>query len=310
MKYFRFSNSHILNAVFLLLLCAAGTFAQTDQEKKDKADSIARKAEARLNEETREAREDVLTKLTEARRLYQELGNKEKEGEVLGMTGYAYQGLGESRKALAVYSEALQIVPTEFERVVVLAFIASCYVDLREKEKALEALNRALEIADKIADRRRKAETLIKLGDAYTAFNDTDAALKSYDQAAAIYTETSRTTDLAYVNSYVGIALSRAGRLPEAFKKYETAYQMMVDLKDERGRGLVLNTRGEAHLKVKQASERSIALKAASQSIEHFLRHLLSPAADDFSLIRFAVPNRHFYRIPPFVDCVNKHKVP
>ena len=253
----------------MLVLCTVGILAQSREEKKARADAILKKATAQMREETRASRTAVIEALPEARRLYQDLGDKKKYIEALAMTGAAYQKLGEYRKALDVFYEGLKLLPPDddYERIAVFKFIGTNHLELGEREKALEFLNKAVEVSEKISYRLHKAEALIVLGDAYASFADIDQAFSRYDQAAGILEGIGRDDMRADLLTKTGITLANAGYLDRAFKNYEVALELMDKQKNERGRGLVLNNRGSAHL---SANSKQVAIADFEAALKIF----------------------------------------
>ncbi|MGI5992608.1 MAG: tetratricopeptide repeat protein [Methanosarcina sp.] len=99
------------------------------------------------------------------------LEDRQIHGAVLGNLGNAYSDLGEPRKAIEHYKQALKISREIGDRKGEgnrLGNLGNAYSDLGEPRKAIEYYEQALKISREIGDRRREGDHLGNLGNAYS----------------------------------------------------------------------------------------------------------------------------------------------
>ncbi len=262
--------SLVLSLILLALFSYHGALAQTDPEKTKRAESTATEVDKLLKLETRAANQEVLTRLPEARRLMQELNDHEGESVVLGMAALAQKRLGEYEKAVSLLSAALAL--TKDVRVQNTIYLAKgqLYVDLGQKDKAVDSLELAVRFSDSIEYKKVKIDTLRAFGEVYAAFGDIERAIQMLDQAEELLRPMAgslRQNDLVDLHNQVGIILMNAGRLPEAFKRFAESHDLAKKLESESRRALAINNRGYARMLSKQPHE---AIKDFREACEIF----------------------------------------
>lgn len=110
----------------------------------------------------------------------------------LNNIGNAYQGVGETQKALEHYEEALKLIQNpeshfiKFTKVVVLNNASTAYMRLGEQKKPLDYLRQSLDICRALGDRRQESIILHILGLAYSNSGEFQKALEYYNQALKI----------------------------------------------------------------------------------------------------------------------------
>ena len=100
-----------------------------------------------------------------ALRIHREVGNRVFEGIALGSIGRAYSDLGDQRKALEYFDQALQIHrnPKVNNRVFegrVLGLKGVAKFELGEKEEGVRLVKQALEIARQVGEKTTEEEWL------------------------------------------------------------------------------------------------------------------------------------------------------
>ena len=137
---------------------------------------------------TRERIRWLEAQLAAARRLLQ----REYEGNALGNLGIAYKNLGEPRKAIGVYEQALVIDREIGDRKgegADLGNLGIAWADLGEPRKAIEFYEQRLVIAREIGDRRGEGNALGNLGNAWADLGETRKAIGFYEQQLVIVRE-------------------------------------------------------------------------------------------------------------------------
>jgi tetratricopeptide (TPR) repeat protein len=149
----------------------------------------------RLKPDYREAKLNMAISYTElgehenAIKILETLSKTSFEAETFYYLGYNYNKVGDHRKALNAYKEAIRLSPEYTEAYIGLG---ASYMVLQMWERAIEALNRATQIDPKIADAH------FLLGLAYLAKEDISSAeeeykilkdLKNYELADKLYSQ-------------------------------------------------------------------------------------------------------------------------
>ncbi|MHC1754303.1 MAG: tetratricopeptide repeat protein [Methanosarcina sp.] len=117
------------------------------------------------------------------------LKDKQIHGAVLGNLGLSYSHLGEPRKAIEYYEQALKIAReigdrrNEGNR---LRNLGSAHYILGEIRKAIEYYEQALKISRQISDRRGEDIDLGNLGNAYSDLGESRKAIEFLKQSLAI----------------------------------------------------------------------------------------------------------------------------
>jgi tetratricopeptide (TPR) repeat protein len=104
--------------------------------------------------------------------------------------GLAYQNLGEYRRAIELFEQALEIarrigdVRGEGAR---LGNMGLAYVGLGEYRKAIELYGQHLEIARRIGHVRGEGGTLVNMGLAYARLGMKDEARECFEESKAVF---------------------------------------------------------------------------------------------------------------------------
>ena len=117
------------------------------------------------------------------------LKDKQTHGAVLGNLGTAYSNLGEPRKAIEYYEQALKISREIGDRRGEgnhLGNLGLAYSDLGEPRKAIEYYEQALKISRETGDRRGEGNHLGNLGLAYSDLGEPRKAIEFLKQSLSI----------------------------------------------------------------------------------------------------------------------------
>ncbi len=172
------------------------------------------------------------------------------EAEFLNRLGLAYADLGEPRKAIEHYEQALMISREIGDRRGEgnnLGSLGLAYSDLGEMRLAIEYYEQALMISRKIGDRRGEGADLGNLGNAYRNLGETDNAIEYYQQALVIAKEIGDRKNEGNWLGDMGLAYADLGEPRKAIEHYEQALMISREIGDRRGEGNQLGNLGNAY---------------------------------------------------------------
>jgi tetratricopeptide (TPR) repeat protein len=184
----------------------------------------------------------------------------------LGNLGNAYAGLGEMRRAIDFYQNALNISREigdrhgEGNR---LGNLGSAYADLGETEQAINYHQQALIIAQEIGDRRGEGHRLGNLGSAYTDLGKAQRASDFYQRSLAIAQEIGDRRSEGIQLGNLGLAYAELGKTQRAIDFYQQALAIAREIGDRRGEVIHLNNLGNAHTAL---GETQLAINVYQQS--------------------------------------------
>jgi tetratricopeptide (TPR) repeat protein len=168
----------------------------------------------------------------------------------LGYLGNAYADLGETRRAIEFYQQALAISQEigdrrgEGNR---LGSLGNAQAALGETRRAIEFYQQALGIAREIGDRRAEGTSLGNLGGTYAALGETRCAIEFYQQALAISQEIGDRRGEGSNLCALGIAHADLGETRHAIEFYQEALAIAQEIGDRRGEAQDLGNLGNAH---------------------------------------------------------------
>src|SRR5919199_982705 len=151
------------------------------------------------------------------------------EAALLGSLGNAYSRLGDNRKALDYYNQALSLYRSQkqpSDEASTLSSIGRLYLKLGETQSSLDSYNRALEIQRAEKDTAAQAETLQEIGRIYTGLGESQKAIAAYNQALEIQRETKDLAGQADILSQIGLLYSSLGEEQRALDAYNQALKL------------------------------------------------------------------------------------
>ncbi len=186
------------------------------------------------------------------------LEDRSREGACLTHLGLVHAALGETRKAIGYYAQALGIVRELRDRHgegVALGNLGNAYAALGETRQAIGYYEQALGMMREIGDRRSEAADLGNLGNAYAASGETNKALGYYEQALGIAREVGdRRCEGSHLGN-LGLAYAALGETRQAIGYYELALEISREIGDRRSEANALCALGLANAALGQARE-------------------------------------------------------
>jgi len=144
-------------------------------------------------------------------------------------------------------------------------------------EAAARLFEEALEHKRQLNDNWGIANLLYSLGRVKTKLGELDQAVKFYNESRQRYDELGEKRGYAFGSHWLGVALTRLERFPDALEVFKTALEIRHGLEDTRG--LAESFEGLAGLLLATGEhERSAKLLGAAQAIRNEVGAPLSPA--------------------------------
>jgi len=171
----------------------------------------------------------------------------------LNLLGNSVADLGDSRKAIECYEQALKIFSQTKERLgegIVLGNLGTAYADLGETRKAIECHNMALSIAREIGNNRSEGKELGSLGNVHYHLGEISKAIEYYEQALIIARNIGDTHSEGIRLGNLGVAYSYLGEASKGAKYYEQGLKIAQEIGDKRGRVAVMNNVGVAYYRL------------------------------------------------------------
>lgn len=124
--------------------------------------------------------------------LTQEVEDRSYEGDALSWFGYAYHAAGNYTKALTLYRQAITLLENVGKRVplcLALTDLAETHLTLDDCDDAIQAAQRAVEIANEHSYRLRSAAALWVLARAQESIGDNAGSVASAQQLLTNYAD-------------------------------------------------------------------------------------------------------------------------
>jgi signal transduction histidine kinase len=213
----------------------------------------------------------ALKDLSEASRLFRDLGDLSGEASTLNTSGLIFMELGEYAKAMECFEQALP----KYETLNYTIGIASTTSNIGhisvisgELELALDYFKKSLSLYRGIQDRRGEASVLVSIGNVYATLNAPTEALKCFRESLALYEQTNDLQGKAVALRNTGMIYATLGEESESLSHYEQSLAIMRELGDKRGEASVLL--GLANLYLKNGN-----IQQYASEIQSYLSHAL-----------------------------------
>lgn len=158
------------------------------------------------------------------------------EATILMGLGIAHRGLEKPEEAVAAYESVLRTPDlSDATLAATLNNLGNAYSDLRETEKALQTLERALSIQRQIHGREATSSmetALSNLGNVYLELGRFDQAIGCFNQSLAIQVGRFGEKSFSAADALVDLGLTheRGGSLEEAADFYQRAYDILIEI--------------------------------------------------------------------------------
>jgi len=196
------------------------------------------------------------------------LKGKGDHGLILGNLGNAYYNMGDSRKAIEYYEQALKILREIGDRRGegnAIKNLGNSYIHLGEPRKAIKCYEQATEIAKEIGDRRGECLGLGNLGFSYSRHGDPKKAIEYYKQAIEIAREIGDRRREGIWLGYLGNEYSNLGDSRRAIEYCKQAIKIARDEGDRRVEGIWIGYAGNAY---RDLDETRKAIKCHEQELK------------------------------------------
>jgi tetratricopeptide (TPR) repeat protein len=180
----------------------------------------------------------------------QRMGDPGTEGAHLGNLGRAYADLGEVRRAIEFYEQALGIIRETGNRRqegAVLGNLGVAYKNLGEPGRAIEFYKQQLQITRDIGDRRGEGNALNNLGVAYKHLGEPHRAVEFYEQRLRIAREIGDRRGESSALGNLGRAYADLGEVRRAMDFHEEQLRISREIGDRHREGTGLGNLGAAY---------------------------------------------------------------
>ncbi|MEG4106708.1 tetratricopeptide repeat protein [Microcoleus sp. S13_C5] len=245
-----------------------GKVVQTAQSNSNEGAAKALNEGLQLYEQgTTQAKRSAIVKCEEALKLFRQAGDN--RGQALSLLGLAkiYLDLGEKQKALEYWSQSLPLSRTLGDRrweATALTSIGTVYDELGEKQKALEYYNQSLSLKRAIGDRSGEARTLTSIGTVYLQLGEKQKALEYYTQSLPLLRAVGDRAGEAATLTNIGSVYSQLGEKQKALEYYTQSLPLLRATDYRRGEAATLNNIGGVY---SDLGEKQKALEYYTQSL-------------------------------------------
>ncbi|MEZ5429159.1 MAG: CHAT domain-containing protein [Pyrinomonadaceae bacterium] len=206
----------------------------------------------------------------EAMRVFQNLGDRRGEAEIIGNLGAIFDKRNQPRRALEQYLRALPLLQAEGDRrgeSSVFSNIGSTYDDLGEPFAALENYEKALSIRRDLGDERTEAYTLANMSIVLKGLGQYERAIEASRRAFGIFERIGQVYGMAACLNILGGINDDLNDTEKALEYYEKSLGLNRRIKNKSGEAAILNNM--ATIKIKEG-ETEKALEFLSESLGIF----------------------------------------
>jgi len=192
----------------------------------------------------------AIPQLERAPQLSRSVKDRDREETALANIGGVYAQIGQPRRALEFFNQALPIMREVGNRrgeARALNYIGSVYEQLGPPQKALEFHNQALPIAREVGDRRGEGSTLMSIGNVYGRTGEPQKALEFYNQALPILREVGNHEGEGGTLDNIGNVYRNIGQSQKALEFYNQALAITQKGGDRRHEAAALTNIGNIY---------------------------------------------------------------
>ena len=204
--------------------------------------------------------QQALDKWEQALELYQQIGDRRAEAQVLGNLGIAYANLGDYHRAIDFFEKDLAIVQEIRDRdgeVASYGNLGLAYQNLGDYYRAIDFHEKALELAHELGTRRYEVYAYNNLGLAYQNLGDYHRAIDFHEKALELALKLKDRDSQGGAYGNLGIAHRNLGNYLRAIDFHEKALEIALEFRDRSGEGnaygnlgIAYNSLGDYHLAI------------------------------------------------------------
>ena len=220
--------------VLFFILAAPACFAQSVQELESKLQATSYDDKPTLLNQLSEstAKSDPQKSIAYAKQaldISKHVGDVQEQANALINLGAVYGSLGDNKKSISNYREAITLLEQqkEYENVGVLwGTISDQHLSEGDQQQAIEASQKALEAYRAARYSKGVASSLLDLGDIYFKQKKFEMAVNSYKQSLKLYEDLRDPKMQLNVLNRIGITLSNWGNYNEAYSYLNDALEI------------------------------------------------------------------------------------
>jgi tetratricopeptide (TPR) repeat protein len=182
-----------------------------------------------------------------------------------------YRFIGQPRRALALFSEALSIereVGTRVNETFILQNMAVVYSDIGESQRALAMYEEVLPMMRESGDKDSETTILTNMAVIYHETGQPQRALALFEEALPIKRESGDRAGVANLLSNMAVVYNDTGQPRRALVLFEEALQIMLEIGNRVGEAQVLNNMASVYNDMGQP-QRALALYEKILPIRH-----------------------------------------
>ena len=160
--------------------------------------------------------------------LCEELGKKDELGAISVNIGFIYSETHEPGKAMVYFKKALKTYANSEGSLNAYNAIGKLYTDEGKYELALESLNKALNLAEKLNVKLSIVKSLTRLGNLYTKQEQYKIAIDYYKKAEKLAVDISAKIELKDLYQQMSLAYSKSADYRKAFQ-YQSLFSTIKD---------------------------------------------------------------------------------
>ncbi len=203
---------------------------KSNREKLETARKLLAEGIALYKEGDEQSFKTALEKAAEARRLFQEAGDRSGEAFVLHGVGYIYIVLGETTKALDYFRQALTLRRDAGDKrgeAITETNIAVIYGMLGDISKELYYHQQSLNLYRSVGEKNGEAAALNSIGIVLEGRGEAESGLDHYKQALTLYKELRDKTGEASALALLGGAFKSLGDKTKALEYFENSLSLL-----------------------------------------------------------------------------------
>lgn len=215
-----------------------------------------------------EKRAEALTYFEKGLKIYQELGNKKGEINILNNTANVYSNLNNKFKALESYKQILQAykeINDKEGELIALSNIGVVYNEIGDNYKALDFQLSALQLSRELNDIHREANSLNSLGLVYSTLGQNYKAIDNHHAALILSKQLGDKNLEAEILNNLGVIYTDLTEYQKSLDSFNQALIIFRNLKLTHYESMVLNSIGVVYSGLKNNTK---ALDYYEQSLK------------------------------------------